>query len=820
MANVDGAVSARYAAKIMTLALALQIGQRKSAPPAAWKIAAMRLVLIWERAYRAFLPALGVAAAFAILSLTGVWTIAPAWLHLMALAIGAAILLAALWRAATRFKPPSRRAALARLEENGALAHAPLQALEDTPFNSAQTENPLWRAHHAASLRRARGARFAAPRDLPPAADPYGLRYMTAGLFAIAMVAAGADWRTHLAAGLAPFNSSAAGLVADLWIEPPEYAGRPPVFLLRAGEQKTGTAEQINVPEGARLVGQIHRGRRARLTYATEAQTIRTQFKDEGGAARAELLLKDNGLLQLSANGQKMRWPIGVIADHAPSVSFSAPPEATEEALVAFAFTISDDYNVSTARLEMRLAPDQARPLDAPALDPDALAARRVVALDGVSGKSGAFSFALDLQSDPWAGLDVLAAIIVEDGAGQIGRSDEAPLTLPMRTFYDPLAKSVLEQRQTLAVAASQWRRSGRSFDAITMAPDVFFDNTSDYLLLRAAFWRVMRQDGAGFDDAVEKFWPLALQLEDKTLELARQRLEAAREALREALERGAGDDEINRLVEELRQAMNDYLAAMAQSGQTAGDAPAGAEQLGQSDLDDMLDAIRDLAQSGAGNAARQMLSDLENLLDNLRVTRGGSGRGQEGEGAGDGGAPGRAGELIGRQRELADESFERSQSGGEGGDELAEEERALADDLDDLIDDLQNGGGDENGDAARTLGEARNDMRDAEQALRNGDFDGANSAMDRAIANLREGAEQLAREEMQQGRQGQNGADGDAVDPLGRPAGSRGDGVAVPEETDAGRARAVIQELRRRLGEPGRSEEEIEYLERLLEQF
>ena len=384
----------------------------------------------------------------------------------------------------------------------------------------------------------------------------------------------------------------------------------------------------------------------------------------------------------------------------------------------------------------------------------------------------------------------------------------------------------MVEQRQTLSVAATDWPRAGRSLDAITLAPEYFFEDTADYLMLRAAFWRVMRQDNEGFDDAIEKFWPLALQLEDKAVELARQRLEAAQEALRQALERGASDEEIERLVEELRQAMNDYLTALAQSGQAEEEAPRNAESLGQSDLDEMLDSIRDLAQQGAANAARQMLSDLENILNNLRLTQGGgggsSGQGQPGQsGDGQSGPSGQAGDFIGRQRELADESYARGQRYGENGDDLAENQGALGGELDEFIDQLQSGSADPEGDASRALGQARNNMREAEQALSNGDFEAANSAMDRAIANLRDGAEQLAREELQQAQQGQEGNGGQGVDPLGRATGNAyGEGVEVPEETDASRTRAVIDELRRRLGEPGRSQEEIEYLERLLERF
>ncbi len=224
------------------------------------------------------------------------------------------------------------------------------------------------------------------------------------------------------------------------------------------------------------------------------------------------------------------------------------------------------------------------------------------------------------------------------------------------------------------------------------------------------------------------------------------------------------------------------------------------------------------------------MLSDLENLLNNLRLSQGGqqNGQGTPGEGGqqsgeGDESASGQAGELIGRQRSLADETFERGQSGTrEPSDDLTQQQSGLGRELDELIDELGgDAGADPDGNGARSFSQARNDMREAEQALGNGDLDAAASAMERAIGNLRDGAEEIAREQMRQAGEGMEGENGAPLDPLGRPTDrANGEGVEVPEESDAGRTRAVIEELRRRLGEPGRSQEEIDYLERLLERF
>ncbi|WP_428407560.1 DUF4175 domain-containing protein [Hyphococcus sp.] len=799
--------------------------------PGEGAIFAARSVLFWERLWPALLPALAVAFVFVFASLFDLWKFTPSWAHWLALGIGGVGFAALLYRDLKGLRLPSRREAQARLEEDGRVAHAPLQAMDDRPFNAE--ENPLWRAHLEASAERARAARLHRARDTAEARDPWGLRFIALGLLAIGFIAGGKETVTRLALGFDPGAHAGAGkLVADLWIEPPAYAGRAPIYLLRAGQPLPVSADQVDAPEGSVLKAQVNGGGRIRLSYQTEAETQRARFDRENNAARTELAIGDSGLLRLTLGAKEGRWPIGVLADAAPEVVFTANPARTDDARLSFAVEIEDDYGVTDAWLVMRLDPEQERPLDAPSFDDAALAESRAIALEGISGAKGERAATLDLQADPWAGLQVLAKVVARDGAGQEGETATVKTTLPTRMFYNPVAKAVIEQRQTLAVAAQDWRRAARSFDAMTLAPDIFYEERpTDYLLLRSAFWRVMRQNGDGYDDAVEKFWPLALQLEDEALELARQRLEAAREALREALERGASDDEIERLVEEMRQAMNDYLTALAQSGQPMEEAPQNAQQLEQSDLDDMLDAIRDLSQQGANNAARQMLSDLENMLNNMRLSQGGgqggqqSGQGQSGEGQ-TGGAAGAAGELIGRQRELADETFEQRQSGELNGDDLAAREGGLGGDLDALMDALEGDPeADPNGEAGRALGRARSAMREAEGALAGDDFDAAGSAMERAIANLRDGAEALAREQMRQaqgeggGREGQR--DGPGADPLGRPSGSlAGEGVEVPGESEAGRTRAVIEELRRRLGEPGRDDDEVDYLERLLERF
>jgi uncharacterized protein (TIGR02302 family) len=132
------------------------------------------------------------------------------------------------------------------------------------------------------------------------------------------------------------------------------------------------------------------------------------------------------------------------------------------------------------------------------------------------------------------------------------------------------------------------------------------------------------------------------------------------------------------------------------------------------------------------------------------------------------------------------------------------------------------------------SLGAADNAMGDATGKLGEGNADGAVDSQGRALDALRKGAQSMA-DAMQQGDgEGQGDGPGDRMgrqqngsnqtDPLGRPLRGHefGDELSkmIPGEIDVQRARRILEELRRRLGDPNRPQIELDYLERLLKDY
>jgi len=160
--------------------------------------------------------------------------------------------------------------------------------------------------------------------------------------------------------------------------------------------------------------------------------------------------------------------------------------------------------------------------------------------------------------------------------------------------------------------------------------------------------------------------------------------------------------------------------------------------------------------------------------------------------------------------------------SQGMGG--LGDRQQQLGQMLEDLMKQFGEGGMQ----APRPLGQAGKNMKRAEGSLRDGDREQALGEQGEAMSKLRESAQGMAQQLMQQSRgqqdsQGRDGeARGDDRDPLGRPLPSSGEERGpskdmLPSELAIERARQILDMLRSRAGETDLPKIERDYVDRLL---
>ena len=270
----------------------------------------------------------------------------------------------------------------------------------------------------------------------------------------------------------------------------------------------------------------------------------------------------------------------------------------------------------------------------------------------------------------------------------------------------------------------------------------------------------------------------------------------------------------IDELLKRYNEAMKRYVDALAANPPPPGEqAPSpNSQTLGMDDVQTMMDMIRKLTEAGERQKAAQLLAALQNMLENMRMTQGKGGQGEQNKALNQ--KLQKYGNLMGKQRALLDKTFRQQQGQGDpkdgGSKGLQKQQQELEKELQDSLKGMD-------GKSAQKMREAGKAMGDAQSALGRQDLPNAGSSQNQALDALRQGAQALADE----AQQGTSKMGGGREDPLGRSNSQLGQsGVKIPGATDLARARQILEELRRRAAQMGRPQQERDYIDRLLKAF
>jgi uncharacterized protein (TIGR02302 family) len=813
---------------------------RSSDPDAPFltRLRLARAALLWERVWPACWPVLAVLASFLILGLFDLLPLLPGLLHAALLLGSGAAIVVALAVITRRIVLPDRIAARRRLEEASGLEHRPLQALADRPSTALDPQAAqLWQAHRRRMAAATRRLRIGLPAAGLAGIDPLGLRALLAMLLLIGAIDAGVDWRERLVRALTPpFPGGSPALAAslDIWITPPEYTGFAPQFL------RPKTTETIHVPTGSALLAQVHSGNAVpRLAIDGEGHDF--DAVDKQNFRTTATLTSGKQLAVIQAGTTLGSWPIEITPDSPPKIAFAKPPAATPRAALRIDYQASDDYGVEGVKAVIRRdsgKPDEAIEIEAP--------------LPGLHLKQAQATSYHDLTPHPWAGLPVEVRLIATDALGQTGESEPVRMKLPERVFNHPIARAIIEQRKELVIDPGSRAAVADTLSDLHERPNLYRDDTIVFLGLRLAEQRLrLNDDEKSIAEVEQLLWDTALRVEDGRMSLAERELRRLQQELQDALAKNAPDEEIDRLMRELQQALDRYLQALAENlarNPDQAEQPIDPSQIVTgSDLQRMIDRARELARDGARDQARELLSQLRNMLENLRMAkpgqvpqRGSSQAQQMMRGMHD---------LMQRQQQLLDRSFraqqqaqqgrmgQRGQPGGDQQDATSEMGDAAGqqEGLRRMLGEMMRRLGDGFGEIPDPLGRAERAMRDAAEALQRRQPGEAIGPQTEALDQLQQAAREFAQQ--MQRRLGRGNPDDNDVgatdseprdqverDPLGRPMSNngtldRGD-VKIPDQNTLQKAREILDELRRRAGERFRPEIELDYIERLLKRF
>jgi uncharacterized protein (TIGR02302 family) len=795
---------------------------------------------LWERLWpRLWLP-VAILAAFIAVALFDVLPDLSGELHIVILAGFALALAGSAWLAWHGFRSPSSTDAKRRLERESGLAHRPLTAIEDKlalgggdPYAEA-----LWRAHWERVRASVTQLRVGAPRPRVAARDPLALRGLVLILLVFAGIVAWGDADTRMMRVFMPSfaPTTTTKLTVEAWLTPPEYTGIAPRVVTAENAGST-----IEVPDGTRIMIQLHGGRGTPRVEQGKQRITMTAL--DGGTYQAELLLKFTDRLKVRLRGRNVvDWAIKIIPDRKPEIAWLKPPSATPSAGTRIEYEAKDDYRITKIRAFV------ARRGDHEVIE---------LALPVTGTKLAKGNSIQDLTAHRWAGLDVALILEAEDDSGQRGKSDVLTLRLPERQFSHPVAREIIKWRKELTENGPDYEtvhKTIMALNAIAEEPDSYGGDTIVHLALRTIMGVLIRgsdhdgrSDGqleADTREAIKEaqplMWSTALRLEEGGLAAAEREVRDLQRQLMELLQRkDVPDKEIQKLLDQFQQALRDWQRELEKDmkqnpDKYANQAP---QRLNQQDMQNLLDRLRDAINNGDKQALERMLSQLRQMMENMRTARPGERM--------DPNHPmmksmRELGDIIRRQQQLMDETFKRQQERREGKgdaqkDEQLEREQSelqrrlnnLMKQLDEMLD----------GDVPKNFGNAEREMDRAGRALRGRQPGEAIGPQGRALDELRRGAQDAMRQLGQMfglqfgpGQPGQyppgNNRDlwGPDRDPLGRNTNGLGpldtQDVKVPTEAERKRVRDILDELRRRASDPSRPTLELDYIDRLLRRF
>jgi len=627
----------------------------------ASRLALARGVLAWERAFPALWTPAMLAAGFVALALLDL----PAWLgamsggwgHLAFLIAAGALFLWSLRRAALAWMPAREDEVVRRLERDSGLDHRPVSGLGDQLAlgDGDPLTRALWHTHKQRLAAQLNRLRVGAPEPILARIDRYGVRALVLLPLLVGLVAA-PDPGARLAAAFQPTLSPLIETpvpTLDVWVNPPAYTGRIPILLaqgatpesLRAPPRTSGdgvrgdgaradpavtTPRHLAVPTGSTLIAKVNGGDGVpSLVIASEGAETAVSFEAAGiQAHQIEHLIEAGTALAIRQGGTELAaWTLSVLPDLKPTVSLVEDPSPTERAALMIHYAASDDYGLAGVEAHLqRLTTTRAVTDDAPVVLSLALPGRGLEAVDAKDFH--------DLTPHPWAGQPVRLTLVARDEAGQEGRSEPVTILLPERRFNHPVARAVIEQRKRLTTEPEQKDDIAQILAALAARPQHYYDDIVTFLALRTAAGRLTLSDGdTGTIDAVQALlWDAALRIEDGELSLAARDLRELERKIMEMLAQEDIDEQaLEQLLDELKQKIDEYLQAMMEQMQQSLDDGGESQEMAEvdpnrllerQDLMDMVDRARELMKSGAKDAAQQLLSQLREMMENLRAGR------------------------------------------------------------------------------------------------------------------------------------------------------------------------------------------------------
>ncbi|SCA56512.1 hypothetical protein MTBPR1_20360 [Candidatus Terasakiella magnetica] len=778
-----------------------------------------RCVLLWEALWPRLWPFLIAISCLLIVILFDLLPLLNASLHVLVLGVALLGCGGLAFLGVKDLVWPSEKEALVRLERDNALENQPLMALLDQPvaLNQSKFAMQVWIYHQDRMAAALKEIKRPWPRSYLYKRDPYSLRAGLILLLFLGGVEARFDTSDRFIRAFAPaFGAQdSENWQLQAWVSQPAHTNLGSVYLEAKSDSKK-TTSPIKIAQNSEILLRLETGA-TRDNISLKFGPYEQEFENLGkGVFSLETTLSQGSVISVLRNDHALHhWPLELIGDQAPKIALTGQPQTGFRGHMQIGFQARDDYGLTEASLILRQKNAQ-----------NAEEIKITNQLDSTKAKG---LFSENLASHPWAGMPVIMTPMVRDNLGQSARGQALEAILPERKFTHPVAIRLVSIRKQLYKASPEDRLFSRLWlGRLLEAPEEFSDSVAVYIALKVASDRLHEETPPEEIVRVQAIlWETAVHLEEGASGSARNQLEFMSRQMQELLQSSEDKAAMEALFEQMRQSLDHYLQQMMNSaGELKGFEEAlhneQVDMVGRDQLMDMLNKARELMRQGNVKAAKAVMDQFQSVLSRLAMQQ-----------KVDPKQAAKARKILEDlrqlkedQQQLLDKTFQRSRnlaspsvkSTKQAIEEALEQERLL-----EILRDQMKKMREMEVKMPKGLMEADKNMLQSQKALERGLDEESIQAQMRVLSKLEDGlknsAQSLARKMgMQPMPQTLPGHD-----PLGRgrsgPIQTRGKNV-VPSEREMHQSREILQELYRRAGQKSRPEQELQYIDRLLDRF
>ncbi len=563
------------------------------------------------------------------------------------------------------------------IETKTTLPRGQIALIEDNLANPKNKyTRSLWNSAQKSALHTLKALRTPNLKAVMVRLDPFALRFLAVLFFISGFMLSPYQWQSKIYNGLFPVTlssiTSAPSSAVTLWIEPPEYTRMDKIQITGAGTYD-GT---LKMPEGSTIKARIQTNFGKYASPKLNMGNASLPMEDLGeGFYSIETTIQPGSTLSITQSiFPRATWPYHHIIDTPPEIyagNKSTPEtdetdeqanqenaeenqiaeaepqqgpdeneeaeelfEIIEKAQIRFPLRVKDDYSVK----ELKMVMDIADFVEEKPLGEMATETRLIVSAPDTELK---ISPIYDMTWHTWAGLPVTFEYTVFDHKGQSQTLEKISITLPERNFEHPMAKSVIAMRKQLAW---QYRDSFRSIsnnlEALLTAPDYFQNNPVTYLAIKTASARLKYVENKKQDERTEAareviklLWAIAISVEDGNLALAMRELRDAQRELENAMrDPNTSDEEIDRLMRNLREKMNNYFAEMQRDLQKRMENGEEFPEFSEEDfgeiispdaLSKLMEEIEQAMRDGDEQKAQELMSKLQRMMEMMDSAQG-----------------------------------------------------------------------------------------------------------------------------------------------------------------------------------------------------